>query len=100
MLYCLTMNKNGVKTDDFHTWSHAVQFPLQTYENDRELESAVDALKNIAICSNDKVNEYNIRLAATGRNFEGHILYTTWWEEFERDTTTFARIDALLQTEI
>ena len=58
-LYCLMMNENGEEVGGFHTWPHAVQFLPQAYANNRELESAVDALESMRMFSKEGVSDYH-----------------------------------------
>ena len=71
MLYCLLMDDNGEELGGLSTWSHAVQFLLQTYASGRELEAAVDTIENMQMASNEKVNDFYRRLAAAGRDLTG-----------------------------
>ena len=65
------MNHNDAEIVGFQTWPCAVQFLLQTQANDRVLESAVDAFKNMRLTSNEKVNEGLRKYTAAGRSLAG-----------------------------
>ena len=70
-LFFLMMNDNAEELGGFCTRTHSVKLVYRAYANDRELESAVDAIKNMPMVSNKKVNDFYGRLAATGRDLAG-----------------------------
>ena len=70
-LYCLMMNNSADNLGGFQTWPQAVQFLLQTYANDRELETAVEALENMKMSNTDSVTSFYRRLTAAGRDLAG-----------------------------
>ena len=55
----------------FNTWPHAVQFLLETYATDANIEDAIDELEEMRITQKESIEEFRIRLTSAARALAG-----------------------------
>ena len=70
-LFETMMNDAGSDTAGFTAWPHAVQFLLETYATDVNIEKAVDDLERIRLDPKETILEFKMRLTKAARELAG-----------------------------
>ena len=70
-LFETMMNDAGAESAGFASWPHAVQFLLETYATDLNIEKAIDDLERIRLDPKETISQFKTRLTRAARELAG-----------------------------